>query len=103
MLRTLAATLCGVKGSGKKLLGLALASALCNTLRMSTHETHTAAAAVFAGQSTHDVKTVFVSTFVQVGRFTDSEGATVRAWAFRELTAREGFAAARDFAQECGF
>ena len=56
---------------------------------------------VFADYSNADVRTAYVSTFVQVGRFTSREARAVRRWAVAEVAAREGDQAAADFVEAC--
>lgn len=61
-----------------------------------------AAAEVFANSTVDEVRTVFVSTFVQVGRFTDSEARDMRRWATAAMVAQVGVEATVDFVVSCG-
>ena len=59
------------------------------------------AAAIFArAASVDDIRTVFVSTFVQVGRFTRREAADIRRWAVAAMVEREGEQATADWIAE---
>lgn len=60
----------------------------------------TTASAIFSAASTFEIKTAYVSTFVQVGRFTDREARDIRRWAVQEIAAREGEQAAVDWVVE---
>jgi hypothetical protein len=68
---------------------------------MTYSTAQTAAHTVFADYSDDEVRTAYVSTFVQVGRFTAREARDVRRWAVAEVAAREGEQAASDFVEAC--
>lgn len=60
------------------------------------------AAEVFSNATVDEVRTAFVATFVQVGRFTDSEARDMRRWAVAAMVAQVGVEATAEFVASCG-